>query len=81
MSILLIDDEHGLPAPEGTYKRTWEYVRLLSDPTLLESCKTGDLYRRRDEKNWEHPGYRIERDGERVKRDPHTAWGDYAIYK
>lgn len=80
--IRIIDDEFALPAPDEDLFRTFEYVRSLSLPTTLIDAKSGDGYVRRDGENWEHAGYKVQREAtNRVKRTPATAPEDHATYR
>src|SRR5690348_9868751 len=76
-----IVDESALPAPEAE-GMSYRYVRSLIDPTAYINGATGEVFVRRDGRNWEHPGWRITRErGGRVEAESRPAWFDSRRYK
>jgi predicted GNAT family N-acyltransferase len=81
-----IPDVSALPASEphsehiavATRKETYlEYLRLLSDQTLLQCQRTGQIFVRRDGRDWEHAAVRVWREKDNSTRaEPRPAWGD-----
>jgi hypothetical protein len=60
--VTIVADENDLPAwPETTTRTVREYVRLLSDQSLLQDQHDATLYARRDGKRWSAPGFKVTR--------------------
>lgn len=81
-----IPSEEALPAPEPHDERIeigkrveqcLEYLRLLSDRTLLQCQRTAQIFVRRDGREWEHAAIRMWRNKDNTtKVEPRPAWGD-----
>lgn len=61
-----VEDETGLPRLDN---RAVTYIRLLSDPTLMQHGMTGDIYVRQDGQPWDADGYRVHSDGTAERRN------------
>lgn len=72
----VIEGEAALP------EETCYYVRLKSDPRLLQHSRSGVVYARADGKNWEWPGYtrQMRRDGTWEPVEGRGAYCDSEMY-
>lgn len=81
-----IPNEEALPAPAqhdesipvgSRTEQCEEYLRLLSDKTLLQCQRTAQIFVRRDGREWEHAAVRQWRTKDNGTRwEPRPAWGD-----
>lgn len=61
-NVKIVADESELPGwPETTTRTVREYVRVLSDQSLLCDFHDATLYARRDGQRWEAAGYKVTR--------------------
>lgn len=52
-----IKGESELPEPANDWAIWQGFIRSKSDPTILQDCGSGELFRREDGKNWKQPAY------------------------